>query len=207
MNLDLDLDFFKFSFFFFSCSTKLNYDPYETVIDLVIDLGLMCSGMFYCPLLPIIICSKLCFGKIKKKNLIFNFTTFLFEKILCNLKFHAFFQAMRWECFIYGLTVQVFSFSWNQFNDYVFREIKMVLFSASRDIHSPSSIRFLFIAFSSVMVLFSSVMFIFAMVWNRSSDDCGPFADFNYAIGKKDWKFNFFSVFIDPMLYITCPFS
>jgi len=77
------------------CSTKLNYDPYETVIDLVIDLGLMCSGMFYCPLLPIIICSKLCFGKIKKKNLIFNFTTFLFEKILCNLKFHAFFQAMR----------------------------------------------------------------------------------------------------------------
>ena len=83
----------------------------------------------------------------------------------------------------------------------------MVLFSASRDIHSPSSIRFLYIAFSSVMVLFSSVMFIFAMVWNRSSDDCGPFADFNYAIGKKDWKFNFFPVFIDPMLYITCPFS
>ena len=81
---------FIFSFFF-SCSTKLNYDPYETVIDLVIDLGLMCSGMFYCPLLPIIICSKLCFGKEENHfqfheffttfNLlyvIFNFTNFFY---------------------------------------------------------------------------------------------------------------------------------
>ena len=94
---------------------QLNYDPYESVIDLVIDLGLISCGMFYCPLLPLVICSKLFLG--------------------------------------YGLKM---------FHIWV-------NCSASGDIHSPNTIRFLFVGFSSVMVLFSTVMLIFALVWNLVS--------------------------------------
>ena len=94
---------------------QLNYDPYESVIDLVIDLGLISCGMFYCPLLPLVICSKLFLG--------------------------------------YGLKM---------FHIWV-------NCSASGDIHSPNTIRFLFVGFSSVMVLFSTVMLIFALVWNLTS--------------------------------------
>ena len=45
-----------------SCSTKLNYDPYECVVDLVMDLSLVCLGMIYCPVLPIVVCIKLYLG-------------------------------------------------------------------------------------------------------------------------------------------------
>ena len=42
-----------------NCTVKLNYDPYETVIDLIWDLSIMMLGMLYCPILPVIICIKL----------------------------------------------------------------------------------------------------------------------------------------------------
>ena len=42
-----------------NCTVKLNYDPYETIIDLIWDLGIMMLGMLYCPILPVIICIKL----------------------------------------------------------------------------------------------------------------------------------------------------
>ena len=45
-----------------SCSTKLDYDPYETITDLVMDLGLLLLGSLYCPLLPIFLLAKLTFG-------------------------------------------------------------------------------------------------------------------------------------------------
>lgn len=100
------------------------------------DLGLICSGMFYCPLLPLVVCSKLCLG--------------------------------------YGLRM---------FHIWV-------NCSASRDIHSPNTIRFLFIGFSSVMVLFSTVMLIFALIWNSVSDKCGPFASLKHGIDvlKTEWN-------------------
>jgi hypothetical protein len=111
-----------------SCTTKLNYDPYETVVDLVLDLGLMCVGLFYCPSLPFVVCAKLCLG--------------------------------------YGLKM---------FHIWV-------NCSASRDIHSPSCIRFLFVGFSSVIVLFSGVVLAFALTYNPVSSKCGPFADVQYVV-------------------------
>ena len=104
-----------------SCSTKLNYDPYETIVDLVLDLSLVCLGSLYCPLLPLVMCLKLAIG----------YTLRLFH-IWVNC-------------------------------------------SASRETHSPSCIRFLFIGFSSVMVLFSMLIFIYAIICNPVSSSCGPF--------------------------------
>ena len=104
-----------------SCSTKLNYDPYETLVDLVLDLSLVCLGVLYCPLVPLVMCLKLIIG--------------------------------------YGLRL---------FHIWV-------NCSASRETHSPSCIRFLFIGFSSVMVLFSMLIFIYAILFNPVSPTCGPF--------------------------------
>ena len=104
-----------------SCSTKLNYDPYETIVDLVLDLSLVSLGSLYCPLLPLVMCLKLMIG--------------------------------------YGLRL---------FHIWV-------NCSASRETHSPSCIRFLFIGFSSVMVLFSTLIFIYAILCNPVSSPCGPF--------------------------------
>ena len=52
--------------------------------------------------------------------------------------------------------------------------------SASRNIHSPSCIRFLFIGFSAVMVLFSNVIYIYALLCNHVSEECGPFKGYTY---------------------------
>ena len=52
--------------------------------------------------------------------------------------------------------------------------------SASRNIHSPSCIRFLFIGFSAVMVLFSNVIYIYALLCNQVSEECGPFKSYTY---------------------------
>ena len=104
-----------------NCSVKLNYDPYETMIDLIWDLGLMMLGMLYCPILPIFICAKL--------------------------------------LIIYGLKV---------FHIWV-------NCSASRDIHSASYIRFLFMGFSSIIILFSTIASIFAATSVHVSPNCGPF--------------------------------
>ncbi len=103
-----------------SCSTKLDYNPYETVTDLTIDLGLIVLGLFYCPVLPFYMGLKLTLG--------------------------------------YGLRL---------FHIWV-------NCSASRNIHSTSCLKFLFVGFSSVMVLFSSAVFVYAVVWNRVSNTCGP---------------------------------
>ena len=51
--------------------------------------------------------------------------------------------------------------------------------SASRDTHSPSCIRFLFIGFSSVMVLFATVVLVYALLFNNVSQDCGPFQGYH----------------------------
>ena len=45
-----------------SCSTKLDFDPYESVVDLVVDFGLLLLGMLYCPLLPFFLATKLYLG-------------------------------------------------------------------------------------------------------------------------------------------------
>lgn len=109
-----------------SCSTKLNFDPYEVVVDLVFDLGLLSSGLLYCPLLPILVFAKLCLG-------------------------------------------------------YPLRIIHIwVNCSASRDIHSPSCIRFLFIGFAAVMLLFCSLLLAFGIAFNPVSEHCGPFADLKH---------------------------
>ena len=42
-----------------SCSVKLNFDPYETIIDLVTDLSLITIGILHCPIIPVIVCAKL----------------------------------------------------------------------------------------------------------------------------------------------------
>ena len=55
-----------------SCSTKLNYDPYECVVDLVMDLSLACLGMIYCPILPLVVCVKLILGKVLKTFFLIN---------------------------------------------------------------------------------------------------------------------------------------
>lgn len=107
-----------------SCSTKLDYDPYETVVDLVMDLALMVLGLLYCPLLPFIILAKLSLG--------------------------------------YGLRL---------FHIWV-------NCSASRDTHSPSCIRFLFVGFSSVMLLFASVVFVYALLCNPVTPNYGPFQNY-----------------------------
>jgi hypothetical protein len=104
-----------------NCTVKLNYDPYETVIDLIWDLSIMMLGMLYCPILPVIICIKL--------------------------------------IVVYGLKV---------FHIWV-------NCSASRDIHSASYIRFLFMGFSSISILFSTIASIFAITSIGVSSNCGPF--------------------------------
>lgn len=109
-----------------SCSTKLDFDPYESIVDLVVDFGLLLLGVLYCPLLPFFLAAKLCLG--------------------------------------YG--VRLFHI-W-------------VNCSASRNIHSPSCIRFLFIGFSAVMVLFSNVIYIYALLCNHVSEECGPFKGYAY---------------------------
>ena len=104
-----------------NCTVKLNYDPYETIIDLIWDLGLMMLGMLYCPILPIIICIKL--------------------------------------VIVYGLKM---------FHIWV-------NCSASRDIHSASYIRFLFMGFASLSILFSTIASVFAITSIGVSPNCGPF--------------------------------
>ena len=104
-----------------NCTVKLNYDPYETIIDLIWDLGIMMLGMLYCPILPILVCVKL--------------------------------------VIVYGLKI---------FHIWV-------NCSASRDIHSASYIRFLFMGFSSLAILFSTIASIFAITSLGVSSSCGPF--------------------------------
>lgn len=104
-----------------SCSTKLNYDPYESVVDLVMDLTVLVLGLLYCPVLPFLAGAKLLVG--------------------------------------YGLRL---------FHVWV-------NCSASRDTHSPSCIRFIFVGFSSVMILFSNVVLVYAVFFNPASQECGPF--------------------------------
>ena len=43
-----------------NCTTKLTYDPYESLIDIVCDLSLMSAGVLYCPIISIVVLSKLC---------------------------------------------------------------------------------------------------------------------------------------------------
>ena len=104
-----------------NCTVKLNYDPYETMIDLICDLGMMMLGMLYCPILPLLICVKL--------------------------------------LIVYGL--KIFHIWINC--------------SASRDIHSASYIRFLFMGFSSMVILFSTIASVFAITTIGVSHNCGPF--------------------------------
>ncbi len=105
-----------------SCNTKLNFDPYETVVDLVCDLSLVTVGLFYCPVIPLVMCVKLLFGYLLKL-------------------FHIWINC-----------------------------------SASRDIHSPSCIRFLFIGFAAVIALFAAILLLFSLTFNPVSQSCGPFA-------------------------------
>ena len=43
-----------------NCNTKLTYDPYESLIDVVCDLSLMSAGVLYCPIISLVVFVKLC---------------------------------------------------------------------------------------------------------------------------------------------------
>ena len=43
-----------------NCTTKLTYDPYESLIDVVCDLSIMAVGILYCPVISGVILVKLC---------------------------------------------------------------------------------------------------------------------------------------------------
>jgi hypothetical protein len=43
-----------------NCTTKLTYDPYESMIDVVCDLSLMSAGILYCPIISAVVFAKLC---------------------------------------------------------------------------------------------------------------------------------------------------
>ncbi len=43
-----------------NCTTKLTFDPYESLIDVVCDLAIMSAGILYCPVIPLAVFVKLC---------------------------------------------------------------------------------------------------------------------------------------------------
>lgn len=53
-----------------NCTTKLTYDPYETMIDVVCDVALMSAGILYCPIIPMMIL-------VRKTSKLFFKSTFL----------------------------------------------------------------------------------------------------------------------------------
>ena len=100
---------------------KLDFDPYETLVDLVIDLSLITSGLLYCPVIPIIVSLKLMLT-------------------YCLRMFHIWVNC-----------------------------------STSRQIHSDSYIRTLYVGLTNVVVVFSAVCHVFAIAFLDVSHTCGPF--------------------------------
>ena len=100
---------------------KLDFDPYETLVDLVMDLSLITCGMLYCPVIPIVVSVKLMLS--------------------------------------YGLRM---------FHIWV-------NCSTSRQIHSASYIKTLYVGLTNVVIVFSAVCHVFAIAFLDVSHTCGPF--------------------------------